>query len=110
MVAVDEPSTAVVSVGEVASTTLPDPVVAVSVTADSLTPSFVAGAAAVKIPAVAVAGGFHRYAVPPVAGAAQPALFAVSAGMLPVPAIKDIAAGVVPEPVKTGAVTPPVPV
>jgi hypothetical protein len=76
---------------------------ALEVRADSFTPSFEAGAAACRMPAAAVAGSLYRKAVPPVAGAAKPALLAVSAGMLPEPATKLIAAGVVPVPVKPGA-------
>lgn len=79
------------------------------VSADSFTPSPVAGAAACRMPAVIVAGIFIRYAVPPVAGAAKPAELAASVGMLPVPATKEWMPGVVPVLVKDGDLNPPVP-
>lgn len=72
------------------------------VIADSFTPSFVAGAAACRMPAVAVAGSLYRYAVPPVTGAAKPAELDGSVAMLPVPAGKETPDGVVPVPWKNG--------
>jgi hypothetical protein len=73
------------------------------VTADSWTPSAVAGAAAWRRPTTAVAGNLYRNAVPPVAGAAKPAELAGNAAMLPVPATRDTLPGAVPVPVKPGA-------
>src|SRR6185312_9663489 len=106
------PTSEVVSAAPVATSPNDHPSVRVlemEVTADSLTPSFVAGAATRRMPCVIVAGNFRRYEVPPVAGAARPALLAGSAGMLPAPAGRLSAEGVVPVPVNCAALTPPVP-